>query len=370
MGERKNSFDDVLQWLFRDQPSSPPPCISGKGQRKQTLDCDPSLASLQFLDSPTDQSRIAGVPISSHLGSSTPLTAQSSPMHMCHQQQPQQQHCHINQQQSLNNAKSPSNCSDGSITDGFGAQCGLHSPRDPAAPFVLQQHQHQQHHQRQAQHHQQQQQQSRDDSAMRPLDNGGRPTDSARRLSALPASDAVALSSSRMGLTDRATSDLFASMSAPGHPSGASGVQQHQKPIGYDPIICDDIQWEEPDLTGLAPFVDNTEMEQITEGLPPELQHLFSMPDWTPAEPLIPAARPVQLEKSKGSMSPPAKKHQMSDSRVFFPAQQFGGQLNTNDCRQPEETSYWPWQEQEQMTPFGSTFPQEYINSQQQPQQQ
>uniref|UniRef100_A0A1I7XN62 PAS domain-containing protein n=1 Tax=Heterorhabditis bacteriophora TaxID=37862 RepID=A0A1I7XN62_HETBA len=174
---RKNSYDEVLQWLFRDQPSSPAPTFR---QRGGTSSRDPSLASAQFMappsHSPTDDSNSSNG--SGYRGDAVPLSA--------------------------------------------------HLPR-------------------------------------------------------------------------RSVTDMFSTLPSSTIPSPTAGHQTITYPTPA-PLICDDLQWEEPDLSGLAPYIGHDEMLQISDSLPKDLQSIFvDVPDWTPAEPLVPAARPVRLSDNKSS---------------------------------------------------------------------
>ncbi|ULT92626.1 hypothetical protein L5515_009813 [Caenorhabditis briggsae] len=316
MGARKNSYDDVLQWLFRDQPSSPPPARYRSADRFQstakTTHFDTSLASPQFMDSSSRASRPRasyGRRAQSHGGRSTATTITDSSGSSAASTQPQSANY------------SP-------LAEGL-SQCGINSPPSIKSGQVMY-------------------------GDSRPMVSRCSPSDPSRRFSAVPPSDSLDVSSAEMsGLHD--VSDVFAAM-----PFADSLLAQEQASAAADnvtlnnssptlnacePIICDDLQWEEPDLSCLAPFVDTCEMMNIDEGLlPPELQALYDLPDFTPAVPSMPAAIPVHIDRS-----PPCKRMHMSG-----PSDMDYNMYN-NQYQPFQQDSYWqpqtrvPEHQQQQM---------------------
>ncbi|ULT92625.1 hypothetical protein L3Y34_010015 [Caenorhabditis briggsae] len=315
-GARKNSYDDVLQWLFRDQPSSPPPARYRSADRFQstakTTHFDTSLASPQFMDSSSRASRPRasyGRRAQSHGGRSTATTITDSSGSSAASTQPQSANY------------SP-------LAEGL-SQCGINSPPSIKSGQVMY-------------------------GDSRPMVSRCSPSDPSRRFSAVPPSDSLDVSSAEMsGLHD--VSDVFAAM-----PFADSLLAQEQASAAADnvtlnnssptlnacePIICDDLQWEEPDLSCLAPFVDTCEMMNIDEGLlPPELQALYDLPDFTPAVPSMPAAIPVHIDRS-----PPCKRMHMSG-----PSDMDYNMYN-NQYQPFQQDSYWqpqtrvPEHQQQQM---------------------
>lgn len=313
MGARKNSYDDVLQWLFRDQPSSPPPARYRSADRfrsvNETSYFDTALASPQLMDSSSRASR----PKTSYgrraqsTGSRTTTTTNSS----------------------NNSATNSANYSP--LAEGI-SQCGLNSPPGVQTGQVMY-------------------------GDSRPMVSRCDPSDSSRRFSAIPPSDSLDVSSARLSSQCgiREVSDVFTSMPFADSLAAAtqcdetndcndrltlnSAIDSSPTLACGEPIICDDLQWEEPDLSCLAPFVDTCDMLQIDEGLPPELQALYDLPDFTPAVPQAPAAMPVLLDRS-----PPSKRmhHGPSDMDFMY-----------NNQYQPfqQDDNYWqPQQQQQQQT--------------------
>ncbi|PIC30783.1 hypothetical protein B9Z55_021911 [Caenorhabditis nigoni] len=303
MGARKNSYDDVLQWLFRDQPSSPPPARYRSADRFQSTakatHFDTSLASPQFMDSSSRASRPRasyGRRAQSHGGRSTATTITDSSGSSATSTQPQSANY------------SP-------LAEGL-SQCGINSPPSIKSGQVMY-------------------------GDSRPMVGRCGPSDPSRRFSAVPPSDSLDVSSAEMsGLHD--VSDVFAAM-----PFADSLLAQEQQASAAaadnvtlnnssptlnacEPIICDDLQWEEPDLSCLAPFVDTCEMMNIDEGLlPPELQALYDLPDFTPAVPSMPAAIPVHIDRS-----PPCKRMHMSGPSDM-------DYMYNNQYQPFQQDSYW-----------------------------
>ncbi|CAB3396596.1 unnamed protein product [Caenorhabditis bovis] len=282
LDEDEDSFHDVLQWLFRDQPDSPPP--PAPSRHRSTARCetrtrrseysstsrDPPLASAQFVDSP-DCPRPTAMPISY-----SARRARSSGVN--------------------NGRSSQSNFSP--LADGL-SQCGINSPpsiKSAKMPY----------------------------GDSRPLVGGVGSVDPPRRLSTVQISDALDVPSA-----DVATgAPVDSSIMFPAMPFTNTDTSSAAT-LNLEPIVCDDLQWEEPDLSGLAPYVDAGDMVQIDEQLPPELQALYDLPDFTPAAPSVPAARPNIHYVS----SPPAKR--MAPNTPNYFTAEF-------------EQNYWPNQDNQQ----------------------
>uniref|UniRef100_A0A1I7V2S2 PAS domain-containing protein n=1 Tax=Caenorhabditis tropicalis TaxID=1561998 RepID=A0A1I7V2S2_9PELO len=297
---RKNSYDDVLQWLFRDQPSSPPPARYRSADRFRSpaeASCfDTALASPQFMGSSPRASR----PKTSYgrraqsTGSRTTTTTSSG------------------------NTSATHSANYSPLAAGI-SQCGLNSPPSVQSGQVVY-------------------------GDSRPLVGRCDPSDSSRRFSAVPPSDTVDVPSARCGV--REVSDVFAAM--PFADSLVADPETTDNGIsptldGREPIICDDLQWEEPDLSCLAPFVDTCDMLQIDEGLPPELQALYDLPDFTPAVPSAPAARPVHLDRS-----PPAKRMHHGPSDMDF--------MYSNQYQPFQQDAYWQQQANQQPQQTGRPY--------------
>ncbi|CTQ86693.1 PAS domain-containing protein [Caenorhabditis elegans] len=306
MGARKNSYDDVLQWLFRDQPSSPPPARYRSADRFRTT--EPSnfgsaLASPDFMDSSSRTSR----PKTSYgrraqsQGSRTTGSSSTSA-----------------------SATLPHSANYSPLAEGI-SQCGLNSP--PSCSIKSGQVVY---------------------GDARSMGRSCDPSDSSRRFSALSPSDTLNVSSTRGINPVIGSNDVFSTMPFADSIAIAERIDSSPTLTSGEPILCDDLQWEEPDLSCLAPFVDTYDMMQMDEGLPPELQALYDLPDFTPAVPQAPAARPVHIDRS-----PPAKRmHQSGPSDLDFMYTQHYQPF------QQDET-YWQGQQQqnEQQPSSYSPFP-------------
>ncbi|EFP00809.1 CRE-HIF-1 protein [Caenorhabditis remanei] len=295
MGTRKDSYDDVLQWLFRDQPSSPPPTRYRSADRfrpsPETSNFDTAMASPQFMDSSSRASR----PKTSYgrraqsQGSRTTTSSSSGSA----------------------NATQPHSANYSPLAEGI-SQCGLNSPPSLKSSQIMY-------------------------GDSRPMVGRCGPSDSSRRFSAIPVSDTLDVPSAGLaGCHDEVITDVFATMPftdsliAQEQCEDGNGLNNSSPTLanGCEPIICDNLEWEEPDLSCLAPFVDSGDMLQIGDGYSPEFQALYDLPDFTPAVPSAPAARPVHIDRS-----PPAKR--MAPSEMDF--------MYTNNQYQPafQESQYW-----------------------------
>lgn len=287
MGARKDSYDDVLQWLFRDQPSSPPPTRYRSADRfrspTETSHFDTALASPQFMDSSSRASR----PKTSYgrraqsQGSRTTTTTSSS--------------------SGSANATQPHSANYSPLAEGI-SQCGLNSPPSLKSSQIMY-------------------------GDSRSMVGRCDPSDSSRRFSAIPPSDTLDVPSSGLaGCHDEVITDVFASMPftdsllAQEQCEDDNGLNNSSPTLanGCEPIICDNLEWEEPDLSCLAPFVDSGDMLQIGDGYSPEFQALYDLPDFTPAVPSAPAARPVHIDRS-----PPAKRMAPSDMDFMYTNNQY-----------------------------------------------
>lgn len=304
MGLRKNSYDDVLQWLFRDQPSSPPPARYRSADRfrsptREASCFETSLASPQFMDSATRTSR----PKTSYgrraqsQGSRTTTTTTTATGSSC---------------SSSSAATQPHSANYSPLAEGI-SQCGLNSPPSIKSGQIMY-------------------------GDARPMVGVCNSADPSRRFSALPPSDTLDVPSAGLSGLCHEVADVFATMpfadsllaqeASDCDANGIdSGINSSPTLAGCDTIF-DDLQWEEPDLSCLAPFVDTCDMMQIDEGLPPELQALYDLPDFTPAVPSVPAARPVHLDRS-----PPAKRMHQCPSDMDF--------MYTNQYQSFQQDTYW-----------------------------
>ncbi|EGT33045.1 CBN-HIF-1 protein [Caenorhabditis brenneri] len=306
MGARKNSYDDVLQWLFRDQPSSPPPTRYRSADRfrspTETSNFEASLASPQFMDSSSRASRSKNLYGRRAQSTGSRTTNSSSNSGSASSTQPHSTNY------------SP-------LAEGI-SQCGLNSPPSLKSGQVLY-------------------------GNARPVVGRCDPSNPSRRFSAISPSDTLDVSSTQLSQSRiHEVSDVFASMPfadslingnerSDSNDDCNAGISSSPTLVGCEPIICDDLQWEEPDLSCLAPFVDTCDMLQIDEGLSPELQALYDLPDFTPAVPQAPAARPVHIDRS-----PPTKRmhHAPSDMNFMYNNQYQSFQ---------QDNSYWqPSQQQ------------------------
>ncbi|CAL2047849.1 unnamed protein product [Caenorhabditis brenneri] len=306
VGARKNSYDDVLQWLFRDQPSSPPPTRYRSADRfrspTETSNFEASLASPQFMDSSSRASRSKN---------SYGRRAQSTGSRT------------TNSSSNSGSASStqPHSTNYSPLAEGI-SQCGLNSPPSLKSGQVLY-------------------------GNARPVVGRCDPSNPSRRFSAISPSDTLDVSSTQLSQSRiHEVSDVFASMPfadplingnerSDSNDDCNAGISSSPTLVGCEPIICDDLQWEEPDLSCLAPFVDTCDMLQIDEGLSPELQALYDLPDFTPAVPQVPAARPVHIDRS-----PPTKRmhHAPSDMNFMYNNQYQSFQ---------QDNSYWQSSQQQ-----------------------
>uniref|UniRef100_A0A8R1DYP5 Uncharacterized protein n=1 Tax=Caenorhabditis japonica TaxID=281687 RepID=A0A8R1DYP5_CAEJA len=300
IGARKNSYDDVLQWLFRDQPSSPPPTRYRSAERFPTEPpphFSTSLASSQFMDSSPRASR----PKTSYGRRAQSSGSRTTPC----SGGPSSQQSHYS-----------------TLTEGV-SQSGINSPPSVQSKQLTY-------------------------GNARPMVGCVDSPDPSRRFSAVPSSDPfdvspVEQSGCGIGMQlETPSSDVFAAM--PFADSLSADGNQTPTLAGCEPILCDDLQWEEPDLSCLAPFVDTCDMMQIDEGLPPELQALYDLPDFTPSVPSAPAARPVHIDRS-----PPAKRMALDDmdytmySNQYQPFQQDPFWQPADQQQQSASATYSPF---------------------------
>ncbi|CAI2352487.1 unnamed protein product [Caenorhabditis sp. 36 PRJEB53466] len=170
-------------------------------------------------------------------------------------------------------------------------------------------------------------------------------SDSSRRFSAVPSSDSLDVPSA--GLIQ--TTDVFSAMSFADPLAAINETSGTPTLAGCEPILCDDLQWEEPDLSCLAPFVDSCDMLQMDDGITAEFQALYDLPDFTPAAPMVPAAMPVQVDTG----SPPAKRMHQENCDVDY-------NMYTNQYQPFQHEPYWQprqQQHQQQQSAEYSQFP-------------
>ncbi|CAI5452397.1 unnamed protein product [Caenorhabditis angaria] len=316
MGPRKSSFDDVLQWLFRDQPSSPAP-IQRSSRRVPTTapqTNDPALSSALFMDSSSrsnPRSRSQHHTLSSYDFTPASTSASSTTT-------PSPSNYPTRRAQSSSNSSNARHYSP--LAEGL-SQCGLGSPTSVQTGRC----------------------------AYGDIGNvvGGTNVadNSTRRFSAISPSDHLDVPSAGLGCAKSPQTDLFTTMPA----TNTDNTQQSIRPaaqtaqINYQDAICDDIPFEAPDFSdNYAPYVDTGDMLQIGDGSlqTPFLQcddylaALYDLPDFQPTQPLMPAARPVTVER----MSPPAKR-QMPISDFNYP---------TQNLTFAQFDQYWQEQQQQQ----------------------